>query len=760
MQQAAPTASPLLDGMNPQQREAVLSADGPVLILAGAGSGKTRVITHRIAHLVLERDVPSHAILAVTFTNKAAAEMKARTEALLHGERLGAWISTFHSLCVRLLRREHAAAGLAREFVIYDDADQLAAVREALRRLDLSEKLHAPRKVLSRISAAKNARGRGRAQAPEAEDASVGAALHGRVAQAYQELLASANALDFDDLLLRAVDLFARHEDVRERWQQRFQYVLVDEYQDTNRAQYELVRHLVGARGNLTVVGDEDQSIYSWRGADIQNILDFEADYPGARVLRLEENYRSSQAILDAAGGVVAHNRLRKGKTLRAVKPPGTPVRLHACGDEFQEAAFVVGEIAQRRRARVAVLYRMNAQSRLFEEELRRHGIAYLVVGGVGFYERKEVKDVMAYLRVVQNPSDGAALRRVLNVPARGIGERTVNEIAQLAERRGTSFWSALGACVDEALLPGRATLPLQRFRDVIQSLREEAPRLGLRDLLTRVLERSGYSAALAQDDTQESQDRLANLAELLSAAAEFETREESANLAAFLDRVSLLSDADEVRDDARVLLMTLHSAKGLEFDAVFMAGMEEGLLPHARSLNDERGLEEERRLCYVGMTRAMDALALTWTRSRLVFGQRKLTEPSRFLDEIPPAAARRSGERAASRGNDADTPSWGRSRSFEPRGTFGERGRWSERDARPAPAAARSLPVASAVSGAGGTGDTPAWRPGLRVRHPLFGVGTIVRREDAGTDVKLTVSFAGAGMKKLLARFAGIEPL
>ncbi len=758
MQQAPLAPSSLLDGMNPQQREAVLCADGPVLILAGAGSGKTRVITHRIAHLVLERGVFSEAILAVTFTNKAAGEMKARTETLLGGGRLGAWISTFHSLCVRLLRREHEAAGLAREFVIYDDADQLAAVREALRRLDLSEKLHAPRKVLSRISATKNGRGRHANEAVGGDEAavSVGAAVHGRLAQAYQEILAAAHALDFDDLLLRAVALFAQREDVRERWRRRFQYVLVDEYQDTNRAQYELVRHLVGAHGNLTVVGDEDQSIYSWRGADIQNILDFEADYPGARVLRLEDNYRSSQAILDAAGGVVSHNRMRKGKTLRAVKPPGSPVRLHACGDEFQEAAFVVAEIARQRRARAAVLYRMNAQSRLFEEELRRHGIPYLVVGGVGFYERKEVKDVMSYLRVVQNPADTAALKRVLNVPARGIGERTVSEVALLADRRGVSFWSALLACADEALLPGRATLPLQRFRDVILSLREEAPRLGLRELISRVLERSGYSAALAQDETQESQDRLANLAELLSAAAEFESRGEPPDLAGFLDRVSLLSDADDVRDDARVLLMTLHSAKGLEFDAVFMAGLEEGLLPHARSLNDQRGLEEERRLCYVGMTRAMESLALTWTRSRLVFGQRKLAEPSRFLDEIPPGSVRRTGERAALPDFDSDdvAPTWGR-------GGYAQRDRWGGGGGtphRPAASARLSSPLAAPTNTSGGAAR--AWRPGLRVRHPLFGVGTIVRCEDVGTDVKVTVSFAGAGMKKLLARFAGIEPL
>jgi DNA helicase-2/ATP-dependent DNA helicase PcrA len=703
--------------------------------------------------------VPSERVLAVTFTNKAAGEMKARTEALLGGGHLGAWISTFHSLCVRLLRREHEAAGLPRDFVIYDDADQLSSVREALRRLDLSEKLHPPRRVLSRLSAAKNASGR---RAPTArgdeDDESVAAALQSRLAQTYQEILAAAHALDFDDLLLRAVDLFERRPDVRDAWRRRFQYVLVDEYQDTNRAQYELVRHLVGPHGNVTVVGDEDQSIYSWRGADIQNILDFEADFPGARVLRLEENYRSCQAILDAAAGVVAHNRMRKGKSLRAVKAGGERVCLHQAADEYQEAAFVVGEIAAHRRAgRAAVLYRMNSQSRLFEEELLRHNIPYLVVGGVGFYERKEVKDALAYLRVLHNPADGAALRRVLNVPPRGIGERTVNEVARLADERGLSFWQALNDTVDEALLPARATLPLQRFRELANGLRDEAARLGVKDLLSRVLERSGYSAALAQDDTQESQDRLDNLAELLSAAADYEARESEPGLGGFLDRVSLLSDADQVRDDAGVLLMTLHSAKGLEFATVFLVGVEEGLLPHARSLADDRGLEEERRLCYVGMTRAMERLYLTWVRTRQVFGQRRPAEPSRFLDEVPVSSVRRTGGAGALGGAYDDAPRWGRRESGRAgRAPFGERGGDAAWPAGRG-AAGASSPAASAGMGGGGA---TALRPGTRVRHPLFGVGTVMRCEPSGDDVKLTVTFASSGTKRLMARYAGLVPL
>ena len=717
---------PLLAGLNPQQREAVLASEGAVLILAGAGSGKTRVITQRIAHLVLDEGVPSERILAVTFTNKAAGEMKARTEALLPGRAVKSWISTFHSLCVRILRREAEAAGLPRDFVIYDDEDQLQAVREALRALDLPEKVHPPRRILARISAAKNA---GRDPEQENDSESVAAATLARVAERYRQTLEAAHALDFDDLLLRTVALLESNEAVRESYRQRFQYVLVDEYQDTNRAQYELVRHLSGPHGNITVVGDEDQSIYSWRGADIRNILDFEADFPGARVLRLEENYRSRPAILDAASGLVAHNEKRKGKTLRAVKTAGDPVRLHQAGDEFQEAAWVVSRISGRRDGgRSAVLYRMNSQSRLFEEALMRAGVPYEVWGGVGFYERREVKDLLAYLRLIANPRDPMALRRVVNVPPRGIGDRTVQELDRVARERGTSTWEALAIVEGEALLPARATQPLRRFREMLEALRAEAPSLGLKDLLTRILEVTGYAAALAQEESHESQDRLENLAELLSAAADYQAREDSPSLAGFLDRVSLLSDVDKARDDAPVILMTLHSAKGLEFDAIFLVGLEEGLIPHSRSLARGDALEEERRLCYVGMTRARERLHLTWAQSRSVFGQRRLSEPSRFLLEIP----RDQMEETA----DGRVPVIAAS---APRRRFG-----GDRSFIPAPA-----PSPEALK---------ELRPGVRVRHPLFGVGTVLRSEASGEETKVTVSFPGVGAKRLVARYAGLE--
>jgi DNA helicase-2/ATP-dependent DNA helicase PcrA len=721
-------SSPILAGLNPQQREAVAAISGPVLILAGAGSGKTRVITHRLAHLVLDRRIASERILAVTFTNKAADEMRARAQALVPGPPLRAWISTFHSFCVRLLRREAAAAGLPPGFLVYDEDDQLAAVREAMRALDLSEKLHPPRRMLGRISARKNV------ARPDEDEGGYGAELTRRVMERYHEVLRAAGAVDFDDLLLRAVALLEGEEGVRRAWRERLPYVLVDEYQDTNRAQYELVRLLAGPDGNLTVVGDEDQSIYSWRGADISNILDFEHDFPGARVFRLEENYRSSQRILDAAGALVSRNVRRKGKTLRAVKGEGEAVRVHEAGDEFQEAAWVTERIAAlRARGRVAVLFRMNAQSRLFEEGLLRLRLPYLVVGGVGFYERREVKDVLAYLRLVLNPKDAVAFRRVLNVPPRGLGAKTVEEIDRAAAAAGESPWAAAARLVGEAALPSRALSPLRQFGETIEALRAEAeaaPR-GLRGLIERVLELSGYGAALAREDSLESQERLENLAELIAAAADYEAREESPSLAGFLDRAALLSETDRIRDDVPVLLMTLHAAKGLEFESVFLVGLEEGLLPHSRSLSGEDALEEERRLCYVGMTRAMERLHLSWARSRQVFGQRRLTEPSRFLAEIPEEVVERSGGLLRVRPRTGEAP--------PPRAPSGLGG---------AGASVSALPGA----------DAAGLRPGAKVRHPLFGVGTVLRREGDGEELKLTVSFPGVGAKKLVARFAGLE--
>lgn len=687
------------------------------------------MITHRIAHLILEKSVPSYAILAVTFTNKAAEEMRTRAETLLAGQPLRSWMSTFHSFCVRLLRREAEAAGLNPRFQIYDEADQLAAVKEAMRALDLSEKLHPPRRLLGRISARKNA-GRGE----EDDDGSV-AGVTAEVQAGYRRILEAAGALDFDDLLLRAVALLEENPSVREAWGRRFPYLLVDEYQDTNRSQYQLVRLLARDHGNLTVVGDEDQSIYSWRGADISNILDFETDFPGARVFHLEENYRSTQAILDVASALVENNVRRKGKVLRAVRDGGDPVSLHEAVDEYEEAAWVVGKLAARRdRTRTAILVRMNAQSRLFEEALLRARLPYLVLGGVGFYERREVKDLLGYLRLLSNTSDSVAFHRIVNVPPRGIGAKTVETIDRAAAERGVSPWEAMVGLVDDAALPGRALVPLTRFREMVETLQEDMRDRGLKSLLERILEASGYAAGLAREDTQESQDRLENLAELLGAAQDYESREESPSLTGFLDRAALLSETDRLEDDVPVLLMTLHAAKGLEFESVFLVGLEEGLLPHSRSLVGPDALEEERRLCYVGMTRAMRRLHLTWARSRQVFGQRRLSEPSRFLEEIPEDDLRRTGGTTGVR--------------FQSRTDERRRG---SRESASAPTGALPAPPGAAPG-------ADELRPGVKVRHPLFGVGTVLRQEAGGEDLKLTVSFPGVGAKKLVARYAGLE--
>jgi DNA helicase-2/ATP-dependent DNA helicase PcrA len=717
------TAS-ILEGLSPEQKEAVLATEGPVIILAGAGSGKTRVIVHRIAYLVAERGLPSEQVLAVTFTNKAAGEMKERAASLLPPGEMRSWISTFHSLCVRILRRDGVALGLPRDFLIFDDDDQMSIVREALKELDLSEKLHPPRRLLSRISARKNA---GRDPEEVVEDSPAATTL-ARVAERYKKALTTAHALDFDDLLLESVRLFSEHPGIRDSYRGRFRYVVVDEYQDTNHAQYELIRHLVPAEGNVTVVGDEDQSIYSWRGADIRNILDFERDYPGARVLRLEENYRSRQEILDVASELVSHNQSRKGKVLRALRGSGAKVGLHRAGDEYQEAAMVVDRLPARGAGRTAILYRMNAQSRLFEEALLRADIPYTVVGGVGFYARKEVKDLLAYLRLLANPQDPVAFRRIVNSPPRGIGEKTLQELDRLAASRGISPYEAMEAALDGGRLGGRAQIALGGFRRMVESLRAEVEHLGLVALLQRILEVTGYAAVLAEEDSQESQDRLENLAELLSAAGDFVAREEDATIATFLDRVSLLSDVDQAREGTSVVLMTLHSAKGLEFERVFLVGLEEGLVPHSRSLLDLASLEEERRLCYVGMTRAKEQLQLSWAQSRLVFGQRKLAEPSRFLSELSPARLQITSDV-----RDApELPVLRRDR------------KWTDA----APSVDRGSPPPDGL------------RPGVRVRHPLFGVGTVLRSDGTGDDLKVTVSFTGLGSKRLVARYAGLERL
>ena len=739
-----------LEDLNPEQRQAVLHREGPLLILAGAGSGKTRVIAYRTAYLIGDGHAAPDEVLAVTFTNKAAEEMRERIERLLGSRQQRLWLSTFHAFCARLLRREAPLVNLSRNFVIYDSSDQLAVVRRAMAELGVDERLTNPRAVRARISEAKN----------RMEDAAdIRASGRGfrdeqlaRVYERYAAALAAANALDFDDLLLKTVALFDSSESARSRYTAQFRYVMVDEYQDTNRPQYELIRHLASHR-NLCAVGDPDQSIYKWRGADIRNILDFEQDFPETTVVRLERNYRSTQVILDGASGVISRNRSRREKRLWTDRAAGDRIVCHRAQDELEEADFVVRRLREaldRGSGTAAVLYRTNAQSRAIEDTLTREGLAYRIVGGVRFYERKEVKDALSFLKLAIKPEDDVSMRRVINVPPRGIGKGVMEALEQLADAGDAplfadaaagpvraSLWARIHRAVDERLVPARAAAALGRFRNILQEVSAIAATESASVTLERTLERSGYLQALREAATEEAEGRIANLAELVSAARDYEVRETEASLAGFIDRVSLRSEADEVQgaDDARVWLMTLHAAKGLEFPLVIISGMEERLFPHARSTTDDAELEEERRLCYVGMTRAQSQLVLTSAARRRVFGEYRSTEPSRFLDEIPPELV--------------DTVPGAHFQAPERRRSGGASRQWE----RSASAASPAFDDADEDQSAGQV------RPGMRVRHDTFGIGVIAAVEPAVGDLKLTVRFDGVGHKKLLARYARLRP-
>ena len=632
----------LLDELNSGQLEAATTLEGPVLILAGAGTGKTRAMTYRIAHLIAQ-GVPGSAILAVTFTNKAAEQMKERVRDLLvrQGKPFDVpWIGTFHAFSAWLLRREAARLGLPRDFKIFDADDQIAAVKLALDHLRITDPGEKVRGFLERISLAKN-QGLTPAQVA-AEAAKRGDPLGATAAKVYDEyekILRKAGALDFDDLLVRAVQVLRQFPDARANWQRRFRYVHVDEYQDTNRVQYDLLRLLVNESRNLCVVGDEDQSIYRWRGADVGNILRFAEDFPGARVVRLEENYRSTQKILDAAAGVVANNRRRLGKNLRATRATGENLAFFEARDSRAEAEHVADRIRalhdEDPAQHVAVLYRTNAQSRSFEEALRARGMRYRMLGGFSFFQRAEIKDALAYARLAIFPDDDISLLRVINTPPRGIGKTTIESLSAIARQADISLWAAIGKMLDPSA-SGRAVAPLRDFRELISDLQQAAPTAAPADLMRAILARSGYMDMLQQRDSSEDAARADNLGELVNAMAEGAERGET--LSDFLDRAALVSDTDNFEEDALITLMTLHSAKGLEFDHVFLTGMEEGIFPHSRSQNDDDELEEERRLCYVGMTRAKQTLTLTRAVYRRMYGSERLTGsmPSRFLQEIP----------------------------------------------------------------------------------------------------------------------------
>jgi DNA helicase-2/ATP-dependent DNA helicase PcrA len=756
-----------LQTLNPEQREAVLHINGPLLILAGAGSGKTRVITSRIAYLVGDGHAQPHEILAVTFTNKAAEEMRKRVETLLGEDCSKMWVSTFHSLCARLLRREAPAIGLSRDFVIYDSSDQLTVVKQAMKALHIDDSFVQPRAALSRISHAKN-----RMESPEQIADSAGWNRRdehiAKIYDHYLKALKESNALDFDDLLLKTVDLFEQSERVRSKYAEQFRFVMVDEYQDTNRPQYLLIRRLSAVHRNLCVVGDPDQSIYKWRGADLKNILDFEHDFGDAKIVKLERNYRSTQIILDAASAVISQNRNRKDKHLWTDRKGGDRIVYFRGGDELEEADFITrtarGALADDVEAMVAVLYRTNAQSRTIEDALMREGVAYKVVGGVRFYERKEVKDALAYMRLVINPHDDVSLRRVINVPTRGIGKGVMDAVENIGPAgaideslpllaaglapavSANSLWARLVRGLEDRAFTGRAGASLAVFRDLIVSLTGMARRESVSIAIGKMLDQSGYLQDLRDERNEDAEGRIENLAELVSAAREYESREPEPSLGGFVDRLSLLSDVDEEQGsrDARVWMMTLHSAKGLEFPVVIMAGLEEGLFPHSRSSESEEELEEERRLCYVGMTRARSRLVLTGAARRRTFGEYHASNPSCFLDEIPDELIDRRTPSYSSSSYQANVA------HYEFRTNPYGRGRRSGGD--------RVKEAAYAYEDEDQTSGINL-KLGMKVRHPQFGIGTVLSVEALDDDTKLVVRFVAVGMKTLRAKYAKLEP-
>jgi len=885
-----------LDQLNPQQREAVETTEGPVLILAGAGSGKTRVITYRIAYLIEQKGVMPESILAMTFTNKAAAEMGQRVEKLVGGLSIAKpVISTFHSFCVRMLRRDiealripstvpgQPAIGHTKNFVIYDEADQQSVVKSIMKRMGLDDKELTPRTVLGRISWAKNHMLDPQELYLQSADPKTERVAH--LYAEYQKELRKANALDFDDLLLESVRLLKSAVHVREYYNRRFQYLLIDEYQDTNRPQYELMRMLVGEQHNVCAVGDEDQSIYSWRGADIRNILEFEQDFPEAKIIRLEQNYRSTQNILEAASAVVTNNVRRKGKNLWTSRQGGTKIGYYEAPDGENEALFAADSIARFLReasergesARAAVLYRTNSQSRLFEEAMRRYGLKYHVVGGFSFYERAEIKDMISYLKVIQNPDDSISLLRVINTPPRGIGKGTLDTLERIALETGLSLWGAIGEAIQRQLLPARAVSSLKNFQQLIEDGRamlagrfteqlesdvaqsplpaeadvnaaapgevkegeestafnpEEfgnfsfdfgadekaeqasenirsldsaghdnagadverptnpantfpAPTVSTADVLKFLVDRTGYIKILEQEDTPEAYSRIENLRELVNAA--MDSRDRGETLDQFLDHAALIADADDYDERAQITLMSLHAAKGLEFPLVFLTGLEEGLFPHSRTMLAPDDIEEERRLCYVGMTRAMDQLVLT----RAVYRRRYGTDlpeasvPSRFLEEVPGrlieelGTQRRSGAslRRTDEGTRSSASSFGHQSesahySYEDED---QSAAWhaGNRGTTKAPAQGRIYNsienIAEFFASRGKKFSVPkvpvqepngkrGFRPGQKVRHPKYGEGTVYQREGEGEEAKITVQFPRFGLKKLVEKYAQLE--
>lgn len=753
MSPLSPLANDLLKGLNKEQQQAVKKTDGPLLIMAGAGSGKTRVLTHRIAYLLGEKDVSPRNVLAITFTNKAAREMKERVRDIIGPEANDMWISTFHSMCVRILRRDIDRIGIDRNFSILDSTDQLSVIKQILKDLNLDPKQYDPRAMLGAISSAKN-------ELKTAEDFAKTVGNHyeqqiAKVYEKYQKTLRKNQSLDFDDLIMQTLTLFDRLPEVLEYYQRRFQYIHVDEYQDTNHAQYQLVKLMASRYQNLCVVGDSDQSIYKWRGADIQNIMSFEKDYPSATVIMLEQNYRSTKSILNAANEVIQLNSGRKPKNLWTDNDDGESIQYYQAPSERDEALFVTNRIEEMVHGKqfnykdFALLYRTNAQSRTIEETFVKAGIPYQIIGGTKFYDRKEIKDLLAYLRLVANPNDDISFSRIVNEPKRGVGKTSLENLQMYAARHDISLYEAVGE-VEFVGLSKKATAALKQFGQMVKNWTQQQDFLSATDLVEDVLKQTEYEEMLKRDNSLEAQSRLENINEFLSVTKNFEENNEDKSLISFLTDLALVADIDQADDDPfaddKVTLMTLHSAKGLEFPVVFLIGMEESIFPHSRSLMDEEEMEEERRLAYVGITRAEQQLFLTHAKMRTLFGKTNMNPMSRFIDEIPQELIE---GRDGKSNQQSSSPFSGGYNDPAPSGFTN--GKQSQEQPK------RKATTMKKNAGTGG--ESLEWKTGDKASHKKWGEGTVVNVKGEGDSMELDIAFpAPTGVKRVLAKFAPIS--
>lgn len=755
----------LIEGLNDKQKEAVLATEGPCLVIAGAGSGKTKVLTHKIAYLISEKNVKPYNILAITFTNKAASEMKQRVEKIVGDVAQEMWMETFHSICVRILRRFIDRIGFDTSFLIFDTSDQKTVVKECLKALNIDDKTFSDRSVLSEISNAKN-----EMLTPKAYQAKYSGEFRkekiGQVYELYQKRLRENNAIDFDDIINYTIDILSENPDVLQYYTEKFKYVLVDEYQDTNKAQFTLVTILASRYGNITVVGDNDQGIYSFRGADISNILNFEKDFPGTKIIKLEQNYRCTGNILKAANAVIKHNENKYEKKLWTENEDGSLPCLYQAEDEYDEANYVVKQIEHLKTEEYlkpkdfVILYRMNAQSRAIEDILRRENIPYKIVGGLKFYERKEIKDTIAYLRLIHNTSDNLSLKRIINEPKRGIGKTSLDKIQEISDRTGTSMYEIIKHAEEFDL--NRVKANAEEFINLIEELRLKKQELSISELLKEVLNKSGYTRALELENTVEAETRMQNLEEFLTVAIEFEEESADNTLPEFLESITLSSDVDEMQDeDNTVTLMTLHSAKGLEFPVVFLVGMEEGIFPGYKSIGEPKELEEERRLFYVGITRAKQFLHLTCAKHRTIFGSTSYNAVSRFIKEIPDnlldGVVNNDQEEKfndMSYNWEYGKTSAGKVTTYKFDEAKNEIKQKSTYQFRTAESFLSSLSQKQANSGV----DITKYKEGMRIYHKKFGEGIIQKIEAEGDDYKLDIQFDKSGHKRLMAKFANLE--